>query len=166
MKKIPMVTLLVLSYLLVGLAVVYGITDTVLDIWLVFFLLVELPNMIYAFLLPRWGGREADLLFWNMVLKLCQLPIFLAVLLLVAVLNLLVLPLLPMLFVFAYTLLLSTSAYGISALQWAYRRGALSWEKRSFLILLHCMFFSDVVCAVSCWRQSRREASAPDEQTP
>ena len=76
-KKLPRVVLAAVPYLyLAGVAAV-GLNGTAFSVWLVIFLLLEVPNVAYAFLWPRWGGTVEGLLFWNMVIKLCHIPFFL-----------------------------------------------------------------------------------------
>ena len=40
------------------------------------FLLILFPNMIYAFVLKRCGYGYQKLFFWNMLIKLCNIPIY------------------------------------------------------------------------------------------
>lgn len=159
-KKLPMVVLAAVPYLyLAGVAAV-GLNGTAFSVWLVIFLLLEVPNVVYAFLWPRWGGTVEELLFWNMVIKLCHIPFFLLLAAAVVVLNVYLLPLVPFLFVLAYTLVLSGSAYGFSALRLAVRQGRLDSLQAAGHIFWQCMFCSDVVDAVYCWRRFRRNAGA------
>ena len=52
-KKLPMVVLAAVPYLyLAGVAAV-GLNGTAFSVWLVIFLLLEVPNVVYAFLWPR-----------------------------------------------------------------------------------------------------------------
>lgn len=160
-KKLPMVVLAAVPYLyLAGVAAV-GLNSTAFSVWLVIFLLLEVPNVAYAFLWPRWGGTVEGLLFWNMVIKLCHIPFFLLLTAAVVVLNVYLLPLVPFLFVLAYTLVLSSSAYGFSALRLAVRQGRLDSLQAAGHIFWQCMFCSDVVDAVCCWRRLGR---IPKEQ--
>lgn len=43
------------------------------------FLLILFPNMIYAFILKRCEYGHRKLFFWNMLLKLCNIPIYVLV---------------------------------------------------------------------------------------
>lgn len=157
-KKMPMIVLLVLPYLYLAAVGAVGLTGTAFSVWLVFFLLLQVPNIVYAFLWPQWGGEEGQLLFWNMVIKLCHIPFFLLLAVMVVVFNVYLLPLVPFLFVMAYTLVLTSSAYAFSALRLAVRRGELDSLQAAGHIFWHCMFCSDVVDAVYCWRRFGRSA--------
>ena len=61
---------------------------------------------IYAFFLPRLGFQSKQLLFWCMVLKICNIPIFCLIFVVSCGLFVVILPVIPLLFSFDCLLLL------------------------------------------------------------
>src|SRR5699024_3904011 len=84
--------------------------------WALAFLLVFLPNMVYAFILPRKGYTQRQLLFWNMLLKLCNIPFYCLVFLMGMMMSVFVILLLPIFILVDYTVLLPSTMYGVSGL--------------------------------------------------
>ena len=78
MKKVPMILLLIAPYAIVFLCDQTGL-DFSIGLWIYSALLTF--NMVYAFLLPRLGFRVKQLLFWNLLLKLWNIPLVLMILL-------------------------------------------------------------------------------------
>lgn len=70
MKKIPTILLMLAPYAFIAVFLNFGLTKYVFLLWPILWLVICLPNMVYAFLLPRLGTTPRQLLFWNMVLKL------------------------------------------------------------------------------------------------
>ena len=77
MKKVPMILLLIAPYAIVFLCDQTGL-DFSIGLWIYGALLAF--NMVYAFLLPRLGFRVKQILFWNLLLKLCHIPLILLIL--------------------------------------------------------------------------------------
>ena len=75
-EKIPMILLLIAPYAILFLCDQAGL-DFSIGLWIYGALL--LFNMVYAFLLPRLGFRVKQLLFWNLLLKLCNIPLILLI---------------------------------------------------------------------------------------
>ena len=71
MKKIPMILLVIAPYTLVAF-MFYSVR-------LIVYIAILLLNMGYAFLLPWMGFGGKEILFWNMLLKLCHIPVYLGV---------------------------------------------------------------------------------------
>ena len=115
-----------------------------------------LPNMVYAFFLPRLGTTPRQLLFWNMVLKLCNIPVFVGVFLVALLLNIMVIPLLPFLMLFDYSLLLPSTMYGISGIWQNYRKGKFSLVETAVNIILHFFFCADVFSSIYCYVRGRK----------
>lgn len=147
MKKIPMLLLLTTPYILI----VSIIADSVSSIVLFLFATVLVLNMVYAFILPRLGFDGKQILFWNMLLKLCNIPVFLLVFLIVLLTHVLILPLLPFLLLFDYFLLLSTTMYGISGLRSCYKSGNISLTTLIVHTIAQFLFCVDVFSAVYCY---------------
>ena len=70
MKKVPMIALLIVPYATLILCYQANL-DITIGLWVYGALL--LFNMVYAFLLPRLGFKVKQILFWNLLLKLCNL---------------------------------------------------------------------------------------------
>ena len=84
MKKVPMIILLYAPYVFllicIGICMAEkGFTADAIEMigwtFLGMFLLILFPNMIYAFILKRFGYGHRKLFFWNMLLKLCNIPV-------------------------------------------------------------------------------------------
>lgn len=145
MKKIPTILLLLVPYVFIAAFLNFGLTKYVFLLWPILWVVICLPNMVYAFFLPRLGTTPRQLLFWNMVLKLCNIPVFVGVFLVALLLNIMVIPLLPFLMLFDYSLLLPSTMYGISGIWQNYRKGKFSLVETAVNIILH--FFSAPMCS-------------------
>ena len=127
MKKIPMFLLLLAPYLFLLTVVMTVISengftakalDTAAGIYLGMLLMILIPNMVYAFILKGHGYELRKLFFWNMLLKLSHIPIYFLVFAAGLFLGLMIvgMMLIPFLVIFDYSLLLSSSMYGISGI--------------------------------------------------
>lgn len=145
LKRLPMLFLLVAPYaLLAG----RGEKGT-----LALLAAAVLVNAVYAFCLPRLGFTGEALLRWCVLLKLAHIPFFVLIFAMALLANVLLLPLLPLLAAVDYALVLSTSAYGLSALRCCVREGALT--KRAALLygVGQLVFCLDVIGAALCRRR-------------
>ena len=164
---LPMIILLVVPYLFViilGTMLFFnGLSNAVFCIALGMYgticLFFFLPNMIYAFMLPKKGYTARQMLFWDMLLKICNIPIYIIVFL-----NGLLLAITPMgfllifiLIIFDYTLLLPSTMYGISGLIQVYKEGLIQKKKFIIHVILHFVFCLDVVSAVISYLRIRKE---------
>ncbi len=111
--------------------------------------------MVYAFLLPRLGFDGRRILFWNLLLKLCNIPVYLFVFAVALVTNVLIIPMLPFLFLFDYALLLASTMYGISGLLCCCREGKVSRKTLVIHSVAQCFFCVDVFSAVYCYIKTR-----------
>lgn len=159
MKKIPIILLLITPYVFVGICLSKGLGTVIPVIWLVLWLLILLPNMVYAFILPKLKYTGEQLLFWNMLLKLCNIPIYLMVFFVVLLLHVLILPLIPIFILFDYSLLLPSTMYGISGIICCYKDGKLTIKEVIVHIILQLMFYFDVFSAVYCYIRARKASS-------
>lgn len=163
MKRVPMLLLLIAPYLLTG--GLFTENTRMLIGCSVLFAAILLFSGVYAFFLPKhYDG--AQILFWNMLLKLCHIPFFLLVFLTVLLLHVMILPLLPLLFFVDYFLLLSSTMYGISGIWSCRRQGTFSWKAAVLHTLAQFLFCLDVVSAVCCFIQARKARTsqyAPDK---
>lgn len=156
MKKVPTILLLLVPYAFIAVFLNFGLTKDVFLLWPILWLVICLPNMVYAFLLPRLGATPRQLLFWDMVLKLCNIPIFAGVFLIALLLNIMVIPLLPFLMLFDYSLLLPSSMYGISGIWQNYQKGKFSAVETAVNIILHFFFCADVFSSIYCYLRGRK----------
>lgn len=158
-KRIPMLLLLAAPYAMLGsaaLAFAGRRAWLALLAWGLAFLLVFLPNMVYAFMLPRIGYTQRQLLFWNMLLKLCNIPFYVLVFLMGMMMSVFVIPLLPILILVDYTVLLPSTMYGVSGLLKA--RKARGISKKVLIVngIMQFTFCLDVCSAVYLYVSSRR----------
>lgn len=156
MKKIPMVIMMAAPYIFIGTCIGKGLGSEAFTMWKVLCVLVYLPNMVYAFILPKlhYGGKQ--LLFWSMILKLFNIPVYVLVILIVLLLHILILPLAPFLVLFDYTLLLPSSMYGISGIMASCAKGRMSKKAAVIHIIMQFMFCLDVLSAVYCYFKMRQ----------
>lgn len=163
MKNIPMVVLLLMPWFVAvssgTLSDIFGLVPFIIEG------IVVLGCMIYAFFLPRLGYGGQQIMLWNMVLKLCNVPIFLmlfamggiAYLLLSTEVGLLVLGI-------GYLLLLSSSMYGVSGLICSYKAGLISRKKFIVHIISHFLFFIDVLSSTYCFRIISKNSKIADAE--
>lgn len=156
MKRIPMLLMMAAPYIFIGTCIQKGLGSEAFTVWKILCVLIYLPNMIYAFILPKLycGGRQ--LLFWGMILKLFNIPVYVLVILIVLMLHILILPLIPFLILFDYMLLLPSSMYGISGIIVSRAEGRMSKKETAVHIIMQFMFCLDVVSAVSCYFKMRK----------
>ena len=123
-----------------------------------FFILYD--TSFYAFYLAKTDCSGHRIVFWCMVLKLCNVPVFLLIFLVAAGFFVMMLPLIPFLVLFDYFLLLSTSMYGISGLLKCGKEGRLSGKAVAMNIVLQFVFCADVLSAVYCCFKTREKADS------
>lgn len=127
--------------------------------------IIFIANMFYPFVAAKWtSGRE--LLFWDMIIKLCYIPIYVLVFVMGAVLMIVPKGLIFVLFlmIFDYLLLLPSTMYGVSGLMKASKEGKISRGIAVIGIILHFFFCTDVICAAVMYfivkgRDKKGEAS-------
>ena len=161
MKKIPMILMCIVPYIV---CIVFctdnaASMNNLFGASLVFFVLVSLINMVYAFILPRLGYKGIQLLFWNMVLKLSSIPIFLVIFFICMLFHILILPLIPVLILFDYLMLLSSTMYGVSGLIHCFYEGKLNRKTFIINVAAQFIFCLDVFSAVYCYLKLRSSKS-------
>lgn len=167
MKKAPMIILLLAPYifLLICIGICVGENGFTADAiektgwaFLGMFLVILLPNMIYAFVLKRVGYRYQELFFWNMLIKLCNIPIYVLMFAvgIFAVSMILGIMLVPFLVIFDYLLLLPSSMYGISGLRDLSKAGKSSKAEIVINGICQFLFVFDVVSAVYLYIRFRK----------
>ena len=139
MKKVPMIILLLAPYVFllicIGICMAEkGFTADAIEMigwtFLGMFLLILFPNMIYAFILKRFGYGHRKLFFWNMLI--------------------------PFLVIFDYLLLLPSTMYGVSVLRSLSKTGKAS--KAGIMINGICqfLFVFDVISAAYLYIRFRK----------
>lgn len=151
MKKIPMIIMFITPYVVAFMLSSENATSLSIGASLILFVTVSLLNMVYAFILPRLGYTGEQLLFWNMLLKLCNIPVFLAVFFICMLLHIFILPLIFVLIFFDYLLLLSSTMYGVSGLVRCFNEGKLTRTTLIINVIAHFLFCWDVISAVYCY---------------
>ena len=131
MKKVPMILLLIAPYAIVFLCDQTGL-DFSIGFWIYGALLVF--NMVYAILLPRLGFRVKQILFWNLLLKLCHIPLILLILVFTLVMMLAggegirdeASSMVLIALLLCYLIQVSSAMFGISGFRWYRKYGTLS----------------------------------------
>lgn len=170
MKKLPMIVLIGMPYLFFLLFFVLISMEGGLSAYAfstLFFtavgmaVLIAIPNMIYAFLLPKFckDFTEEQLLFWNVMIKAAYVPVYVVVFALgmIALMTVIGMGLLPFLFLFDCMLLLPSSMYGISGLFCAYRKRKVTVEFLVVNIVFHFLFCLDLVSAACSYVVVRKK---------
>ena len=148
MKKIPIIMMLIAPYFLFGMYMAENLE--LLSIGLLAFGIIVLFGAVYAFFLPRMGFGGKQILFWNMLLKICNIPIFLFIFSIGLFLFVVIIPLIPILFLFDLFLMLSTSMYGINGIIQCGKEKCLSKKEVIVNIVLHFIFCADVLSSIYC----------------
>lgn len=165
MKKLPLLALLVMPYLVLALAMEQGLSAACLELSAGIFAGVVLVNFVWALLAGRLGFSARQLAFWALLLKVCHIPFYLLVFAVGVLLNVMIIPLLPFMAFMDYLLLLSTSLYGIRALWAGRRQGSFSLSAAGICTALQLLFCLDLVGAAWGWLRLRKaDLSAPRQR--
>jgi len=167
MKRLPMILSLAAPYVLIP--VIY-LTNTDLEIGIAIYALILLFNMVYAFFLPRLGFQGKQLLFWNMLLKLCLIPFCLFVFLFVLIIGLIgaqrldVPALLLAGFLVCYLPQLANAPFALSGLL-QYRKGnCIGTGGVVAFSLAQTVPLADIVCAIVCFVLLRRRSIQEEDR--
>lgn len=156
MKKIPMLLLLIAPYAF-GCFMSYSFGNNAnIRAGIILYLAVLLLNMMYAFILPRCGFDGEQILFGGMLLKLCHVPIYLFIFSIVLLTHVLSITLIPTLFVFDYSLLLSSSAYGVCGILNGYKSRKISLITLIANIFVQFIFCIDIFSSIYCYTKVRK----------
>lgn len=160
-KNILPLLLIVAPYLYVFQLVNIKKSDADMDLWIYYGMcaLVLVPNIIYPFLLKTWGVRSRNLFFWDVVIKVCHIPIYGIIFLVGTIFFLSIYGILFIFFliVFDYLLLLPSTMYGINGLRQARREGWISWLTFIIHAICHFVFCLDVISATIMYFKVRRQ---------
>lgn len=171
MKKLPMLLLLVAPYVILILCdqlyMDFSIGLCIYGVLLVF-------NMVYAFLMPGLGFNGRQILFWNLLLKLCNIPLATLILLFTLIMTMVggegirdELPSMVLITLLAFGLVqLSSAMYGISGFRWCRKHGTLSKAAEivsSVAQLIPCV---DVAGSILCYIMFRKYGEIPKNENP
>ena len=149
-----MIVMLIAPYLLFGMYMTENLQ--LLSIGLIVFGIVMFFGAVYSFFLPRMGFSGKQILFWSMLLKICNIPIYLFIFAIGLFLFVVIIPLIPLLFLFDLFLLLSTSMYGINGIIQCGKEKCLSQKIVIINIILHFIFCTDVISSIYCYFRSMK----------
>ena len=152
MKNIPMMLMLIAPYVLFGMYMAENLQF--LSIGFIVFGIIMVFGGAYAFFLPRMGFGGKQILFWSMLLKICNIPIFLFIFAVGLFLFVVIIPLIPLLVLFDLFLLLSTSMYGINGIIQCGKEKCLSKKVVMINVVLHFIFCADVISSIYCYIRS------------
>ncbi len=170
MKKLPMLLQLIVPYVIlicgfaamditVGIAYFYGV--------------ILIFNVVYAFMLPKLGFDGRRILFWNLLLKLCNIPVVLCIMVFALLMTLVggknlgsdVAVMFKLIFCICYVLQISTSIFGLSGLLWYRKQGLLSVKSvisRTLVQLIPLIGIWGSVCCYFSLRQKKRFTTEDD----
>jgi len=112
---------------------------------------IFITNMIYAFVIKKFGRNSTELLFWDMILKLFNIPIYIMTFLVGIVGVIIPFGILYsfLLLIVDYLLLLTSTMYGVSGLIQAYREKKITKTTAIVNCILHFFFCTDVISAIA-----------------
>ena len=161
MKRIPMILLLVAPG--ATLAICY-LADLDLTPGLFVCGAILILNMVYAFLLPRLGFNGQQILFWNLLLKLCQVPLISLILLFTLVMVMVGSEGIGAVAIAAllacWLLMLSSSVFGISGFLWCHKYGTLSKAGMIASMIAQLIPCADVIGSILCYIMFRKEGQS------
>ena len=169
MKKIPMILLLIAPY-----AILIICDQAYLDLTIGVYIygILLLFNLVYAFLMPRLGFNGKQILFWNLLLKLCNIPLVLLILLVVLLMTLIggeamrddSASMVKIAFLACYLLQLSSAMFGFSGFLWCRRYGTLTKSKLVVSTVAQLIPCIDVIGSILCYIMFRKEGQPKDRK--
>ena len=162
MKKVPMIALLIVPY--ATLIICYQ-ANLDITIGVCVYGALLLFNMVYAFLLPMLGFGGKQLLFWNLLLKLWNIPLVLMILLVTLVTSLVggegirdeAASIILIALLSCYLIQVSSAMFGISGFRRCRKYGTLSKAgviASSIAQFIPCV---DVIGSILCYIMFRKE---------
>lgn len=147
-KSIPMFLLMAAPYLIIYVASLEKTKLLSGDVWILLLFAVIFFNMFYPFLLRKMGYTAKQLLFWDMLIKIFHIPMFVVIFLGILMTIMLSFMVIPLAVLFDYIVVLTSSMYGVSGLGKAKGEGAAAGTYRIMMLVFHFIFCLDVVAAV------------------
>ena len=162
MKRIPMILLLIAPGTTVAVCYLF---DLDLMPGLVICGAILILNMVYAFLLPRLGFNGKQILFWNLLLKLWNIPLVLTILLVTLITSLVggegirdeAALMVLIAWLACYLIQLSSAMFGISGFRWCRKYGTLSQAGMIASSLAQFIPCIDVIGSILCYIMFRKE---------
>ncbi len=162
MKKIPMILLLIAPG--ATIAICY-LLDLDLMPGLVVCGAILAFNMVYAFWLPKLGFSGKQILFWNLLLKLCNIPLILLIFVVTLVMMMVggegirdeAASMVLIAWLSCCLIQLSSTMFGISGFRWCRKYGTLS--KAGAIVSSIAQFIPcvDVIGSILCYIMFRKE---------
>lgn len=170
MKKVPMIFLLVAPYAILLLC---DRANMDFSIGLYIYGALLLFNMVYAFLMPKLGFSGKQILFWNLLLKLCHIPLILLIFVFTLVMMLTggegIRDEAPMMVLIAllscWLLQLSSGMFGLSGFLWCRKYGDLSTVGMVVSAIVQFIPCIDVIGSILCYIMFRKMQPAPSSRT-
>ena len=121
-------------------------------------------NMVYAFLLPRLGFKVKQILFWNLLLKLCNIPLILLIFVFTLVMMLAggegirdeVSSMVLIAWLSCCLIQLSSTLFGISGFRWCHKCGTLSKAGMIASSIAQFIPCVDVIASILCYIMFRK----------
>lgn len=162
MKKAPMIALLIVPY--ATLIICYQ-ANLDITIGLCVYGALLLFNMVYAFLLPRLGFKVKQLLFWNLLLKLCHIPLILLILVFTLVMMMVggegirdeATSMVLIAWLACCLIQLSSAMFGISGFRWCHKYGTLSKAGMIASSIAQFIPCVDLIGSILCYIMFRKE---------
>ena len=121
--------------------------------------------MVYAFLLPRLGFNGKQILFWNLLLKLCNIPLILLILVVTLVMMVVggegirddAASMVLIAWLSCCLIQLSSVVFGISGFRWCRKYGTLSKAGAIVSSIAQFVPCVDVIGSILCYIMFRKE---------
>ena len=131
-------------------------------------------NMVYTFLMPKLEFSGKQLLFWNLLIKLCHIPLVVIILFVVLMTSLTggeamrdaVPTMILIAFAGCYMLQLSSAMFGISGFLWLYRNDRLTRKDVAFCTAAQLIPVVDVLGSVLCYFMFRKHGQTSEKAKP
>ena len=131
-------------------------------------------NIVYAFLLPKLKFNGKQLLFWNLLIKLCNIPLSVTILLVALMTSLIggeamhdIVPSMILIaFAGCYMLQLSSAMFGISGFLWPSRTNKLTKKDVAFCSAAQLIPVVDVLGSVVCYFMFRKQGQTAKKAKP
>ena len=171
MKKLPMILLLIAPY------AIYFLCDRInmdFSIGLYIYGAILIFNMVYAFLMPKLKFNGRQLLFWNLLIKLCNIPLVVIIFLVVLMTSLIggeavhdaVPSMILIVFAGCYMLQLSSAMFGISGFLWLRKNDKLTRKDVAFCTAAQLIPVVDVLGSVVCYFMFRKHGQTSEKAKP
>lgn len=157
-----MITLLAVPYVIL---IVCSFTNLDFSIGLYIYGSILAFNMVYAFLMPKFGANGKQLLFWNLLLKLCHIPLVLLILVFTLIMTVIggegihdeVPAMIMIALLSCYMLQISSAMFGISGFLWCRKYGRLPAVAVVFSTIAQLTPCVDIVGSILCYILFRKK---------